>query len=108
MDEFAARNAGALEALRMMREFEREMNEKATERAKARGFSSWEDYEADLKAKDTRNHAAYERRLDEQCARLGKTREQLEMEDPQRYVPNCWNPECDCDGKHCFPKIRQV
>lgn len=108
MGKSAGSNAGALEAMRMMAGWEKESKRKATLRAKALGFSSWEEHERHVKEQDTRYHAEYERRLDEQCARLGKTREQLEMEDPQRYSPNCWKPDCDCDGKYSLAKIRQV
>ena len=109
MDENpAADDAGFREALRMLHELERKQYQMGTEQAKELGFSSYEEYLEDLGERHRRDYEDYERRMDENCARLGKTREELEMEDPQRYVPDCWDPDCDCDGKYAVLENRQV
>ena len=88
-----------------MDDFIRERQARREAEAKAQGFSSWEEHVAYLKERYRQNHAVYERKLDEKCARLGKTREQLYDEDPQRYIPDCWMPECDCDCEYSFLTI---
>ncbi len=70
--------------------------------AKEKGFSSWDEYEKKLMMEDHQAHLEAERRLDEKCALLGKTREQLHKEDPQRYSDDDDDSDgggCDCEGE---------
>ena len=97
-EEAAARHAAAMRFHRMMEEWRAKRDIKCEEKAKAKGFSSWEKYMEFVYERESRRHAEHERHLDEKCARLGKTREELQMEDPQRDIPGSWPPECDCDG----------
>ncbi len=52
-------------------------------------------------AEEELRYEAYERQMNEKCALLGKTREQIDLEDPLRWVSN--GPvvmDCDCEGEH--------
>ncbi len=92
-------DARLLNAIRLSDESDKRRQQKYEEHVKQMGFTSVEAYEEDQYAKEREGLEAYGRMLDEKCALLGKTREQLEAEDPQRYVPDSWLPECDCEGK---------
>ncbi len=92
-----------LRAQRLSDESKKERQQKFEEYVKQMGFTSVEAYQEDQSAKERAGLEARSRKLDEKCALLGKTREQLqaemEAEDPQRWIPDCWMPECDCEGK---------
>ena len=84
------------------------MEEDADRRCKAKakqmGFSSWEEYNKHNIEEDRKAEIAYERRMDEKCALLGKTREELYAEDPQRLILDDEGlGECDCDGQYLSP-----
>ncbi|MCJ1465104.1 hypothetical protein MMC07_003720 [Pseudocyphellaria aurata] len=84
---------------------------KKLEVAKAKGFSTCEEYEAFDKQQFTEGQARYEAFLDEEskrrgisreqvdaeeeCKRRGISREQLDAKDPQRPPDK---PQCNCDG----------
>ncbi|KAF7507624.1 hypothetical protein GJ744_010294 [Endocarpon pusillum] len=70
------------------------------ERAKVLGFSSYEELKHIETERINRGVALYHEAMDREAARLGKTRLELELEDPQRYVPDSWQPECSCDGQY--------
>jgi hypothetical protein len=97
MDPTPESQARGVRALHMLQEFKREAQLKAEAEAKELGFSSWEQYERRSKERSRLNIESYTRHLDEKCARLGITRGQLYDMDPQRFIPDSWSPECDCD-----------
>lgn len=70
-------------------------------RAEAHGFSTFAEYQKfDMRRYDE-SLARYNASLDEKCKILGKTREELDAEDPQRLiVPD--RPECNCEGAYVF------
>lgn len=85
--------------MRMMDEWERENGQKCAVIAREKGFPSWDAYEDHLKEQLRQADLSYERRMEEKAAMLGKTREELAMEDPQRFIPDTPIMECDCEGK---------
>ena len=92
---------------RLMDEWDRELELKQAARAKENGFSSWEEYNQHEMEEWRLRHEEYERQMDEKCALLGKTREQMYREDPQRNTPDDDGFRlCDCEGE--YPTIFQV
>lgn len=87
-----------LEFMRLHDEDKKERHQEFEKYVEQMGFASIKAYEEDQDAKFYEGMKAYGRMLDEKCALLGKTKEQLEAEDPQRWVPDSWLPECDCEG----------
>ena len=91
-----------MEALRLLKELEEKRKRRCEVVAKEQGFSSWDEYKSQMRQRHRQLEARYEEELDEKCAKLGKTREELYLEDPQRFIPDCWEPQCNCDGKYHF------
>lgn len=86
---------------RAMDDWDREKERIGEMEAKEKGFSSYEEYEKHLMEEWRLRDIEYERQMDEKAALLGKTRHELYMEDPQRYIPNDGGMgECDCEGEH--------
>lgn len=84
----------------MMEEWDREIEQRCAVVAREKGFPSWAEYEKHFREECKQAHIDYERRTDEKCALLGKTREELDMEDPQRFIPDGDSAaECDCEGE---------
>lgn len=78
-------------------------NRRCEAKAKAMGFSSQEEYSKHYLEQCREAETSYENRINEQCALLDKTREEIEAEDPQRYIPDDdWLVQCDCDGECLF------
>ncbi|KAF7510564.1 hypothetical protein GJ744_006410 [Endocarpon pusillum] len=91
------------EAGRLLAEFRAEGDQRREVRAKEAGFSSWDEHNKYLIEESHRVDQEYEMQLDEKCALLGKTREQLYEADPQRFIPDDGGlPQCDCDD-HLIP-----
>lgn len=77
-----------------------EANRRCEAKAKELGFSCWKEYDKQYREECRRAQILYKRDLDEKCAILGKTIEEVEAEDPQRYIPDDdWLAQCDCDGE---------
>lgn len=104
MDEAAAGEPSIMKALHIMEEFRERRRRRGERRAKKLGFSSWEEYKCHQRKQWRLRDESYEKFLDEECVRLGKTREELAAEDPQRDVSDGWNPQCDCEGE--CPSLR--
>ena len=102
------------EFYRMMKQFEKEADERTLKVAKEHGFSSAAEYREHGMKEWRRLDEEHEKRLDEKCARLGKTREQLSREDPQRWTPvpyivgEVFPEECSCDGKPSSSSINHT
>ncbi len=83
-----------------MAEFKAERDQRREARAKEAGFLSWDEYHKHLMEESRKFEEERERQLDKKCVLLGKTREQLYLEDPQRFIPDDGGlPQCDCNGK---------
>ena len=86
----------------VMEEIDRQRGIEKAAKLKEVGFQSWEEYESYVTESYRQNAACHEMILEEECARLGKTVDELYAEDPQRdvYMP-LMAPFtlCDCDGK---------
>ncbi|KAF7507651.1 hypothetical protein GJ744_010204 [Endocarpon pusillum] len=68
--------------------------------SKREGISLLGRYEKQHMEDFEQAHIEYERRMDGNCALLGKTREELDMEDPQRFNHDGGSAaECDCEGE---------
>lgn len=61
-----------------MDEFASERALRREEKSKDLGFSSVEEYDQHMEERWRRNSDNHQKMLDEKCARLGKTRKQLE------------------------------
>lgn len=91
--------------LRLRAEWKKEVAERKEREARKNGFASWEEYDDHLREEDRLMHEDFEKRLDEECARLGKTKEQYWAEHPQRESPR---PEpCDCTGQFQYFNVEQ-
>lgn len=91
---------GTAETKRLLDEWDREVDRRKAEIAKVKGFRNYDEYWEHLVREEELHHEEKERQMDEKCALLGKTREQMELEDPQRWISN--GPlvmECDCEGE---------
>ena len=85
---------------RLLAEFRAERDQRREAEAKTAGFLSWDEYDKHLIEESRKLDEERERKLDEKCALLGKTREELYAEDPQRFILDDGGlPWCDCDGK---------
>ena len=101
-DEITRRNVANVK--RMLEQWDEEVRVLREQEAIAHGFPNHEEY---AKFEDQRNkelHAQWEAALEEECKVLGKTREQLNAEDPQCWVPQDW-PECNCEGAYSTSTI---
>lgn len=85
---------------RLLAEFRAERDQRREAEAKTAGFSSWDEYDKYLIEESRKLDEERERKLDEKCALLGQTWEELYAEDPQRFIPDDGGlPGCDCHGK---------
>ncbi len=97
------------EAMRILDEWDKEKERRGAVRAREKGFSSYAEYEKHFEEQFHQAHVKYEKRMDEKCALLGKTREELHMEDPQRYIPDDGGEaECDCEGEQPVLFLRAI
>lgn len=108
MDEAAPVETAAMNAMRIIEEFREEARRRCEIKAKELGFSSWDEYKRHQTEQRRLNEEWYQNMLDEKCARLGKTRDELYAEDPQRDVSYRWSPHCDCKGRYAFLEFEQV
>ena len=99
-DEITRRNMADTNFRSILAEFDETVRVNREQRAKAHGFSTYDEYEAVEAQKRRIAEAEYETRIEEGCKRLGKTVEQYWEEHPQRWVAPEWL-ECDCDGVYC-------
>ena len=97
-DEITCRNMA--NAQRGLDQWDEEVRAIQEQKAIANGFSNYEEYKKSEDQRCMELHAQYIAALEEECKVLGKTREQLDAEDPQRWVSPDW-PECNCEGA-CF------
>ena len=86
----------------VMEEIDKQREIEKAAKLKEVGFQTWEEYESYVTESYRQNGARHETMLEEKCARLGKTIDELYVEDPQRdvYMPLMapFMP-CDCDGE---------
>ncbi len=92
---------GTAEAERLLDEWDKETERMKGEIARENGFPTYDEYWEHLEREQELRHEEYERQMDEKCALLGKTREQIDLEDPQRWVSHApLVMECECEGEH--------
>lgn len=96
-ERMEANGRAAMEILRQFREERARENDKW---AKENGYTCFEEYSKIKRERDWQYHLEYERQQDEKAAALGKTREQMALEDPQRFIPYGGSiSPCSCEGK---------
>lgn len=81
----------------------REAEEQTLQRVRALGFSSIEECELHAMDEFTKYTGGYQKQQEEKCALLGIKMEELEAQDPQRWIdpdPPLDFSHCSCDGKN--------
>lgn len=84
-------------ARRLLKELDERARLQEEKIARDKGFSSYAEYWAIETERNRQMHAEFEAALDEECKRLGKTRDQYFADHPQTWV-GPQTPECDCEG----------
>lgn len=90
------------ECARLSKEWEKQRDRKRTAEAIAQGFSCREDLDKHEMQLSLQLEGGYQRQLEEKAASLGKTVEEIYIEDPQRYSPRgVIGPlsSCGCHGE---------
>ena len=86
----------------IMKEINKQREIRKAAKLKELGFRSWEGYESYLTEQLRQGAALHEKWLEEECARTGKTVDELYEDDPQRDVDKPLMAPfipCDCDGE---------